>query len=102
MKVGQHHYRTIWLAADGCSVEIIDQRQLPHAFTTLRLTGLAEAAEAISTMAVRGAPLIGAAAAYGFALGMRADPSDDGIEAARATLSPRGRPPSTCAGQSTR
>ena len=86
MKVGQRHYRTIWLGEDGWSVEIIDQRRLPHVFTTLRLTGLAEAADAIRTMAVRGAPLIGAMAAYGFALAMRADPSDAGIGAAHAAL----------------
>ncbi len=86
MRVGQRHYRTIWLADDGWSVEVIDQRRLPHAFSTMRLTTLEDAARAIRTMAVRGAPLIGAAAAYGISLGMRRDPSDEGVSAARAAL----------------
>ena len=74
--------RTIWLAPDGWSVEIIDQTRLPHAFVTLRLGTVAEAAHAIASMQVRGAPLIGATAGYGMALAMRADPSDDGLRAA--------------------
>ncbi len=86
MRVGGRSYRTIWLAADGWSVEIIDQRRLPHAFTTLRLSSLAETAEAIRTMAVRGAPLIGATAAYGVCLALRADASDAGVADAYATL----------------
>lgn len=86
MKVGQQHYRTIWLGADGWSVEVIDQRRLPHDFATVRLTNLSEAADAIRTMVVRGAPLIGATAAYGFALAMRADASETGIASARTAL----------------
>jgi methylthioribose-1-phosphate isomerase len=76
MKVDGKHYRSIWAGADGSSVEIIDQTKLPHEFATLRLTTLAEAAHAIKSMQVRGAPLIGATAAYGVALAMRADSSD--------------------------
>ncbi len=68
--------RSIWLADDGRSVEIIDQTRLPHAFVVRTLHHLDQAAEAISAMWVRGAPLIGVTAAYGVALQMAADPSD--------------------------
>src|ERR1043166_5545684 len=78
--------RTIWLAEDGRSVEIIDQRLLPHELAIRRLTTLGDAARAIRDMEVRGAPLIGATAAYGMALGMTEDPSDHGIEHAAETL----------------
>ncbi len=78
--------RTIWLAADGWAVEIIDQTRLPHAFVTRRLETLDEAALAIRDMWVRGAPLIGATAAYGMALAMRADSSDRNLEHAAKTL----------------
>lgn len=86
MKVGDRHYRSIWLAEDGWSVEIIDQTRLPHAFSVLRLTTLEEAARAIRDMWVRGAPLIGATAAYGMALALRQDASDAAIEGAARTL----------------
>ncbi len=76
MNVDGKHYRSIWAAADGRNVEIIDQTKLPHQFATLMLTTLADAAHAIKSMQVRGAPLIGATAAYGMAIAMRADPSD--------------------------
>ena len=68
MKIDGVAYRAIWVAADGWSVEIIDQTKLPHEFRTLRLTTLDAAAHAIRSMQVRGAPLIGATAAYGIAL----------------------------------
>ncbi len=80
MKVGGRAQRSIWVGADGWSVEIIDQTRLPHAFATLRLTDEAQVERAIRTMQVRGAPLIGAAAAYGIALAMRADPSPANLE----------------------
>jgi methylthioribose-1-phosphate isomerase len=86
MKVNGTHTRTIWLEADGWSVGIIDQTALPHRYARLRLTSLAEAAHAIKLMQVRGAPLIGAAAAYGMCLALRADPSDENIERAYAVL----------------
>ncbi|NYZ16293.1 S-methyl-5-thioribose-1-phosphate isomerase [Azospirillum sp. RWY-5-1] len=86
MKVDGIAYRTIWLDEDGWSVRIIDQTKLPHRFVVTRLTSLAEAAHAIRAMLVRGAPLIGATAAYGLALALRADPSDAGLETAAATL----------------
>ena len=78
--------RTIWLADDGETVEIIDQTRLPHAFVTTRLETVDDAATAIRTMQVRGAPLIGATAAYGVCLAMRADASDGALAAARETL----------------
>jgi len=78
--------RTIWLEPDGASVGIIDQTLLPFALKTRRLDTLDEAAHAIRAMLVRGAPLIGAAAAYGMALAMRADPSDAALDRAAKTL----------------
>jgi methylthioribose-1-phosphate isomerase len=85
MRVGGRPARTIWLAADG-AVEIIDQTRLPHAVEIVRLKTLDDASTAIATMQVRGAPLIGVTAAWGFALALRADPSDAGLAAARARL----------------
>jgi methylthioribose-1-phosphate isomerase len=78
--------RTIWPSSDGRSVEIIDQTRLPHAFVIARLGSLEEAAEAIRAMRVRGAPLIGAAAAYGLWLALRSDSSDSAMRAAGALL----------------
>ncbi len=86
MKVDGVPYRTIWLDDDGWSVRIIDQTELPHAFTTVRLASCAEAAHAITSMQVRGAPLIGATAAYGMALALRADASREALAAAHETL----------------
>jgi len=86
MKVAGTPMRTIWLEPDGWSVGIIDQTRLPHALVTDRLTTLAEAAEAIRAMRVRGAPLIGAAAAYGVCLGLNEDASDAGLDAACTRL----------------
>ena len=60
MKVDGKPYRTIWLAGDGETVEIIDQTRLPHNFVTVQLASLRDAAMAIKDMLVRGAPLIGA------------------------------------------
>ena len=86
MKVDGRPTRTIWLEADGWSVGALDQTALPHRFAMLRLTTLEDAAWAIKSMQVRGAPLIGAAAAYGVCLALRADASDECLERARATL----------------
>ena len=86
MRVAGVAYRTIWVADDGRSVEIIDQTRLPHAFVTLPLRSLDEAAHAIRSMQVRGAPLIGVTAAYGVCLALRDDPSDAALEAACAAL----------------
>jgi len=90
MKVDGKHYRTIWLADDGWSVHVIDQTLLPHEFVIRRLTTVDEAAEAIRAMVVRGAPLIGAAAAYGMCLAVRADAGDEAIKrASRGLLATR-------------
>jgi methylthioribose-1-phosphate isomerase len=86
MKIDGKPYRTIWLNQDGKSVEIIDQTKLPHVFETVTLRTLDDAARAISTMQVRGAPLIGATAAYGVALALMTDASDEGLDRACETL----------------
>ena len=86
MKVDGKSTRTIWLEPDGWSVGVIDQTALPHRYVTARLTNLAEAAHAIRAMVIRGAPLIGATAAYGMCLALREDASDEALERAYATL----------------
>jgi methylthioribose-1-phosphate isomerase len=86
MKVDGKPMRSIWLEPDGWSVGVIDQTALPHRLVTTRLTTLAEAAHAIRTMVIRGAPLIGATAAYGMSLALREDASDEALERATATL----------------
>jgi methylthioribose-1-phosphate isomerase len=86
MKVGGVHYRTVWLDGNGPAVCIIDQTRLPHEFEIVRLETLADAARAIETMQVRGAPLIGVTAAYGVCLGLRAGATDEGLERACALL----------------
>jgi methylthioribose-1-phosphate isomerase len=86
MRIGETWYRTIWPTEDGSAVEIIDQTLLPHVFETRRLETADDAAEAIRTMRVRGAPLIGATAAYGLALALGKDSSNDAFESAREML----------------
>jgi methylthioribose-1-phosphate isomerase len=86
MKVFGEHYRSIWVEPDRWSVGIIDQTRLPHRFVKLRLQSVSDIANAIRTMQVRGAPLIGAAAAYGICLGLREDVSDESLERAYAML----------------
>ncbi|RMD64333.1 MAG: S-methyl-5-thioribose-1-phosphate isomerase [Alphaproteobacteria bacterium] len=86
MKIDGVPTRSIALAADGWAVEVIDQTLLPHAFAKRRLETAEAAAEAIRVMRVRGAPLIGATAAYGLALAMRTDPSDAALEHAAQML----------------
>jgi methylthioribose-1-phosphate isomerase len=86
MKIGGTPYRTIWLEKDGASVVIIDQTRLPHELETVTLRTLADAAHAIKSMQVRGAPLIGVTAAYGVCLALAADASDASLENACATL----------------
>ena len=82
MKIAGKSWRTIW-PRDDETVEVIDQTRLPHEFTTRILRTAEDCAEAIKTMVVRGAPLIGATAAYGMALAMRADPSAKSLVAAQ-------------------
>ena len=86
MKINGAHYRSIWPHADGGRVEIIDQTRLPHEFGVLALSTMEDAAHAIRVMQVRGAPLIGATAAYGMALAMRADSSDANLRDALTVL----------------
>jgi methylthioribose-1-phosphate isomerase len=86
MKVNGQHTRTIWVETDGVTVGTIDQTVLPYRYATIRLQSVAEAAHAIRSMQVRGAPLIGAAAAYGMALAIREDASDAALEKAYALL----------------
>lgn len=86
MKAAGRHYRTIWLSDDGRSVGLIDQRWLPHDFRIATVDSVEGIAVAISQMWVRGAPLIGVAAAYGIALQTLADASDAALEQAGARL----------------
>ena len=86
MKVDGKSYRTIWLGADGTTVQAIDQTLLPHQFVIRDFHTVEDAEKAIRTMIVRGAPLIGAAAAYGIALAMANDPSDANLERAYKVL----------------
>ena len=86
MKVFGNPMRTIWPADGGRAVEIIDQTKLPFQFETVSLETVTEAAHAIYDMLVRGAPLIGATAAYGMALAMKDDPSDANLKKAYKTL----------------
>jgi methylthioribose-1-phosphate isomerase len=86
MKVDGKSYRTIWLNGDGWSVEIIDQTKMPHRFETVTLRNLDDAAHAIKAMLVRGAPLIGATAAYGVCLALRDDDGDEALDRAYEVL----------------
>ncbi len=86
MKIDGVASRTIWLEPDGWSVGILDQTMLPHTVVRKTLRTPEDAALAIKTMQVRGAPLIGVTAAYGVALAMRADPSDASLQHALAYL----------------
>ncbi len=82
MNIDGKAWRTIWLEQGGRSVGVIDQTQLPHRFNTRSLATLDQAAEAIATMVVRGAPLIGVTGAYGLMLALQADPGDASLAAA--------------------
>ena len=86
MRVDGKHFRSIWLEPDGWTVGAIDQRKLPHEFVIAQLATVEAAADAIRAMLVRGAPLIGATAAYGMALAMRAHASDAAIDRAYKLL----------------
>ncbi|HEY5239487.1 MAG TPA: S-methyl-5-thioribose-1-phosphate isomerase [Rhizomicrobium sp.] len=79
MKINGKQYRTIWPVGEN-AVEVIDQTKLPHEFATVTLRSADDCARAIKTMIVRGAPLIGATAAYGIALAMREDASDAALD----------------------
>ena len=81
MKIHGKHYRTIWTRPDE-TIEVIDQTKLPHRFETAVLKTAEDCAEAIRSMLVRGAPLIGATAAYGVAFAMKKEPSSKALIAA--------------------
>ena len=85
MRISGTHFRTIWTTESG-TVRVIDQSRLPFEFATVDLETVDDAARAIKTMMVRGAPLIGATAAYGMALAARFDPSDAYLAEAARTL----------------
>jgi methylthioribose-1-phosphate isomerase len=85
MKINGRQYRTIWPVGDD-AVEVIDQTKLPHRFETIVLRSAEDCARAIREMIVRGAPLIGATAAYGIALAMREDASDEALDRAHDLL----------------
>src|SRR5258706_13716704 len=86
MKVAGKHYRSIWTDADKESVHVIDQARLPYVFETLKLDTVEAVADAVTTMRVRGAPLIGVASAFGIALAVSKDPSDASISKASKLL----------------
>src|SRR5689334_3026472 len=86
MKVGDKHYRSIWAEERRDAVHVIDQSRLPHVFETLRIDSAEAMAEAIRGMRLRGAPLIGVAAAFGLALALRRDASDAAMAKASAML----------------
>jgi methylthioribose-1-phosphate isomerase len=79
MKINGKHYRSIWPIGED-AFGIIDQTKLPHAFETMTLRSAEDAARVIKNMNTRGAPLIGVVGAYGLALAVREDPSDDNIQ----------------------
>lgn len=85
MRVNGQPSRTIWPLQQQ-AVEVIDQRLLPHGYATVQLVTASDAAQAIEDMTVRGAPLIGATAAYGMALAMNNSADDEAVEAAYQQL----------------
>lgn len=88
MLVNQQHFRTIWPKFDDgkAMVQVIDQTRLPHVFAVADIASLQDMVHAIKTMQVRGAPLIGAAAAYGIALAMEESCTDVQLSHAAITL----------------
>jgi methylthioribose-1-phosphate isomerase len=86
MKVAGRHYRSLWADESQGVVHIIDQARLPHVFETATIASAEAMADAIRAMRVRGAPLIGVAAAFGIALAVARDPSDESISKASALL----------------
>jgi methylthioribose-1-phosphate isomerase len=86
MNIDGKPWRTIWLEEGGRSVAVIDQTRLPHRLEVRSLARVDEAADAIRTMVVRGAPLIGVTGAYGLMLALQADPGDGSLAAAFEAL----------------
>jgi len=86
MKVNGSHFRTIWPDQECQYVQIVNQTQLPFSFEVIRISNLSQMVHAIKTMQVRGAPLIGVAAAYGVALALIKNANNDSLESAIHTL----------------
>jgi len=86
VKVAEKHYRSLWWNDEQGALQIIDQRSLPHLFVEQDVTSMQDYVDAITQMRVRGAPLIGAVAAYGMAHAMSLDSSDSNIMSAWDTL----------------
>jgi len=86
MFVNNTHYRTIWPSDCSRFVEIIDQTTLPFHFDVIQIDSLEKMVNAITSMQVRGAPLIGASAAYGMAIALLKDYSDDNMHNAAQQL----------------
>ena len=82
MKIDGKSYRSIWLNENGWSVHIFDQRELPWQLKIVELKTPQDAAAAIKDMWTRGAPLLAMTGAYGLALALREDPSDENLKAA--------------------
>ena len=80
MKISDKHWQTIWYNDDYNYFSVIDQSLLPHKFEIKNIRSSIEAFFAIKNMIVRGAPLIGVTGAYGFALGIKENPSDDNLK----------------------
>lgn len=90
MRIGDQEYRSIWIDDRTGRLQIIDQTELPHRFVIRTLTSIESACEAIKSMRIRGAPLIGATAAHALALALETDPTDHGLDrAAKQLLSTR-------------
>ena len=85
MKVNGKKYTSIWIEEDN-RVFIIDQRWLPHEFKIVELTTINDFAVSIKDMWIRGAPLIGVTAAFGFAKSMQYDSSDKSLEETKSIL----------------
>jgi methylthioribose-1-phosphate isomerase len=86
MKVGNQHFRTIWCDKTQMTVSFIDQTQLPFVFDVKQVSHYIDIVNAIASMQVRGAPLIGVAAAFGIALAVKEQCSDDFISKVAQTL----------------
>ena len=86
MKIGNKHYRSLWWDDQQGALQIIDQRALPYDFREQSVASMQDYVDAIAQMRVRGAPLIGATAAYAMAYAMSQDPSDANIQRAWETL----------------
>jgi methylthioribose-1-phosphate isomerase len=86
MKVNDTHYRSIWRSPTSRQINIIDQTRLPHHFEIMTLSNVTDAFNAIADMHVRGAPLIGATAAYGLALALADECSESHRQSASTYL----------------